>query len=262
MGESTCAASCGSIAVSEVIPLAKPGTLMRAPGWLLDPTGPLTLWDGSALPMLPWFLRFANSSRLSRIKTISSEISALTSSALTDTKALLKSYQLSDMLRDTPVIELYDSEEDLQHEFAFHKIHRDLGFQIVVAAGAWIKALVADIGLRLQLEGVIGYQKSFESHGLNATPNWNRADVLVEKARRVLPDLCTSNAKKRIGRRPLMPDTKPIIGRVSKLANFIIATGHGQLGLTLGATTARLVADIVALRKPSINLTAYRPERF
>jgi D-amino-acid dehydrogenase len=49
---------------------------------------------------------------------------------------------------------------------------------------------------------------------------------------------------------------------VSKLANFIIATGHGQLGLTLGATTARLVADIVALRKPSINLTAYRPERF
>jgi D-amino-acid dehydrogenase len=199
------------------------------------------------------------------------------------------------LLRDTPVIELYDSEEDLQHELAFHKIHRDLGFQIVVAAGAWTKALVADIGLRLKLEGVIGYQKSFKSPGieihhalvyarggfgitpyesglaiggsiefagLNATPNWNRADVLVKKARRVLPDLCTSNAKKRIGRRPSTPDTKPIIGRVSKLANVIIATGHGQLGLTLGATTARLVADIVALRKPSINLTAYRPDRF
>jgi D-amino-acid dehydrogenase len=78
---------------------------------------------------------------------------------------------------------------------------------------------------------------SIEFAGLNATSNWNRADVLVEKARRVLPDLCTSNAKKRIGRRPLTPDTKPIIGRVSKLANVIIATGHGQLGLTLGATT-------------------------
>ncbi len=38
-GEGACWASCGSIAVSEVIPLSKPGTLLHAPKWLIDPTG-------------------------------------------------------------------------------------------------------------------------------------------------------------------------------------------------------------------------------
>jgi D-amino-acid dehydrogenase len=377
-GEGACAASCGSIAVSEVIPLSRPGTLMRAPGWLLDPTGPLTLRASSALSMLPWFLRFASNSRLSRIKAISSEISALTSSALADTQSLLKRYQLSELLRDAPVLELYDNHEDLQRERVFHDIRRDLGFQIdeisgneatemepsiagdfacaavfrdwrsivdgkrfvvelhkafverggsiehaevsrlikegdnvgavqttesryfkadqiVIAAGAWSKKLAASIGLSLQIEGVIGYQMTLESPGvevnhglvyaaggfgvtpyesglaiggsiefagLNATPNWKRADVLVEKARRVLPGLRTDNAKKRIGRRPLTPDTKPIIGRAPRIKNVLIATGHGQLGLTLGATTALLVSDLVANRQPRIDLAAYRPDRF
>ena len=134
-GEGACVASCGSIAVSEVIPLSKPGTLMRAPGWLLDPTGPLTLRASSALSMLPWFLRFANNSRLSRIKAISLEISALTLSALADTQSLLKRYQLSELLRDAPVLELYDNHEDLQRERIYHDIRRDLGFQIDEISG-------------------------------------------------------------------------------------------------------------------------------
>jgi D-amino-acid dehydrogenase len=351
---------------------------MRAPGWLIDPTGPLTLRASSALSMLPWFLRFASNSRLSRIKTISSEISALTSSALADTQSLLKRYQLSELLRDAPVLELYDKHEDLQRERVFHYIRRDLGFQIDeisgneatemepsiagdfacaavfrdwrsivdgkrfvvelhkafverggsiehaevsrlikegdnvgavqttesryfkadqfgIADGAWSKKLAASIGLSLQIEGVIGYQMTLESPevevnhglvyaaggfgvtpyesglaiggsiefaGLNATPNWKRADVLVEKARRVLPGLRTDNAKQRIGRRPLTPDTKPIIGRAPRIKNVLIAAGHGQLGLTLGATTALLVSDLVASRQPRIDIAAYRPDRF
>jgi len=84
----------------------------------------------------------------------------------------------------------------------------------------------------------------------------------VEKAKRVLPGLQTTGAQKRIGRRPLTPDTKPIIGRAPKAQNVIFATGHGQLGLTLGATTARLVVGIVSNRNPNIDMSAYRPDRF
>jgi D-amino-acid dehydrogenase len=86
--------------------------------------------------------------------------------------------------------------------------------------------------------------------------------ALVEKAKRVLPGLCTDNASKYIGRRPLTPDTKPIIGRAANTQNVLIASGHGQLGLTLGATSALLIADLAARRQPRIDLTAFRPNRF
>jgi len=377
-GEGAVWASCGFIASSEVIPLSKPGTLLRAPQWLIDPTGPLTLRAGSALSVLPWFLRFAANARLSRIRTISADISALTLTALADTKALLARYGLGDLTRDTPVIEVYDSREELEHERKFHDMRRGLGFQIeeisgneatemepslardfdcaavfhdwlsvvdtkryvielhkafqenggtvlrdevvdftrdgnaiggvetksgkthnadqiVVAAGAWSKQLGKQLGLNLLIEGVIGYQTSIENPGidvihgllyakggfgitpyesglaiggsiefarLSAQPNWKRADTLVEKARRVLPGLQTGGVTKRIGRRPLTPDTKPIIGRAPNVQNVIFATGHGQLGLTLGATTARLVAGLVANHAPNIDLSAFRPDRF
>jgi D-amino-acid dehydrogenase len=40
------------------------------------------------------------------------------------------------------------------------------------------------------------------------------------------------------------------------------ATGHGQLGLTLGATTARLIADQIAGRTTPSKLAAFSPDRF
>ena len=41
-----------------------------------------------------------------------------------------------------------------------------------------------------------------------------------------------------------------------------VATGHGQLGVTLGATTGMLIADLVAGREPAIDLTPYSAARF
>ena len=55
-GDSTAKWSCGQMAVSEVIPLSKPGILKKIPSWLLDQKGPLALRP-SALPgILPWSL--------------------------------------------------------------------------------------------------------------------------------------------------------------------------------------------------------------
>lgn len=378
VGEGASWASCGSIAVSEVIPLSKPGIMMKAPGWLLDPLGPLTLRASSALGVLPWFLRFAANARPARIRQISEEIAALTLPALADLQALLGRYGLSDLLRNTPVMELYDSAEELAHERSYHNMRRALGFQIdeisgaearemepsiagdfacatvfrdwrsvvdtrrfvtelhrvfterggsvkrlratgflrggngaggvrtdggetvtgdqyVLAAGAWSRDLARDLGVSVRMEGVIGYQTSLtapgvdvthamvyakggfgitpyesglavagsiEFAGLNARPNWKRAEILVEKARRVLPGLQTDAGERRIGRRPLTPDTKPVIGTAPGVPNVILATGHGQLGLTLCATTGRLVRSLASGRQPNINLSPYRADRF
>jgi D-amino-acid dehydrogenase len=48
----------GAFAFSDVEPLATPGILRKAPKWLLDPLGPLSIPPAHALPLLPWMLRF------------------------------------------------------------------------------------------------------------------------------------------------------------------------------------------------------------
>jgi D-amino-acid dehydrogenase len=103
---------------------------------------------------------------------------------------------------------------------------------------------------------------TIEVAGLDPKPNFARADAISRKARGILPGLDISNGMKWMGPRPFMPDTLPVIGRAPKQDNVVMALGHGQVGMTLGATTAKLVADLVSHRKPPIDLTPYRPNRF
>lgn len=48
----------GGFAFSDIFPLASPGIMARAPGWLLDPLGPLAIRPGHALALMPWLWRF------------------------------------------------------------------------------------------------------------------------------------------------------------------------------------------------------------
>ncbi|VVT24859.1 FAD dependent oxidoreductase [Roseovarius sp. EC-HK134] len=48
----------GAFAYTDIEPLATPGILRKAPKWLLDPLGPLSIPPAYALPLLPWMLRF------------------------------------------------------------------------------------------------------------------------------------------------------------------------------------------------------------
>ncbi|MEZ5797749.1 MAG: FAD-dependent oxidoreductase [Paracoccaceae bacterium] len=56
----------GAFAFADVEPLATPGILRKAPKWLLDPLGPLSLRPAYALRILPWMLRFARATAKSR----------------------------------------------------------------------------------------------------------------------------------------------------------------------------------------------------
>ena len=377
-GESATAASCGSMAVSEVIPLSRPGILRKAPGWLFAPAGPLSIRTGSMFRLLPWLLRFSANARPHRVRQISQGLTQLTATALDDWDELLSSLELTRLIRKRPVLELYDSESELQAERAYHEQRRALGFQIdeisgheaaeiepaiarnfakavvfgnwrsivdgarflidltkafanrggtvmqaevtgfdrqggairgvtlssgkilnadlfVVAAGAWSNQLATELGSDIMVEGVIGYQTTITDPGfsmehaviypkggsgitpyesglaiggtvefadLSTKPNWRRADILVEQSMRVLPKLKKSAGSRRIGRRPMTPDTLPIIDRAPAAPNVLIVTGHGQLGLTTGATTGKLVAALAANKTTKIDLKPYRINRF
>ena len=124
----------------------------------------------------------------------------------------------------------------------------------VIFAQRQFVATPLDIGLR------IGGAAEFA--GLDANPDFRRSDALVTLARRYLPDLDSRGAVRWMGHRPATPDSMPVIGRSPRRRDVVYAFGHGHLGLTLGPTTGRLVADIVAGRASPIDLSPFSIARF
>ena len=52
------------------------------------------------------------------------------------------------------------------------------------------------------------------------------------------------------------------IGRAKATANVVYAFGHGHLGLTQSAGTARIVADLLTGKATPIDMAAFSPQRF
>ncbi|WP_436968310.1 NAD(P)/FAD-dependent oxidoreductase [Burkholderia multivorans] len=377
-GDSTAKWSCGQMAVSEIIPLSKPGILKKVPGWLLDQSGPLALRPGALPGILPWFFRFVASARHAKIVSIAQAMATLTHDVYTDYAPLLDACGDSALLGQHPVLEVVDDPAGIAHEQPHLELRQSLGFQsqrltateiadlepalagrfrhgllfpewravndtegfiaaltasfeaqggrrvranaarideadgratgvmltsgehiaaahVVVAAGTGSRQFFGALGVRVPLEGIAGYQAlladpgvafrhsviyadggfcfspmtrglqiggTIEFAGRNAQPNFRRADIILEKAKRILPELRTARVEYGVGYRPFLPDTKPIIDRSKRLPNAYMAFGHGQLGLTLGATTGRLIADLAAGRPTRQNLAPFSAYRF
>ena len=86
--------------------------------------------------------------------------------------------------------------------------------------------------------------------------------MLVKRAKEALPDLKAEQTSEWMGHRPALPDTVPVIGPSATRKNVVYATGHGHLGLTYAATTARLIADLMTGATPPVDLKPYRIDRF
>jgi D-amino-acid dehydrogenase len=101
-----------------------------------------------------------------------------------------------------------------------------------------------------------------EFAGISADPDYRRADILGQHMKRVFPTISSADATRWMGRRPSTPDSLPVIGRSSRYENAYYAFGHGHVGLCGGAPTGRIVADLIAGRKPSVDVSPYSPSRF
>jgi D-amino-acid dehydrogenase len=167
--------------------------------------------------------------------------------------------------------------------------------RVVVAAGAWSSALLAPLGIRIPLETQRGYQVTIadagvqprmpitvsedkyyatpmedglrvagtvEFAGLNAPPQYRRARKLLEQVQQVYPGIRTARFTEWMGHRPCLPDTLPAIGSPRGHAGLMLAFGHGHNGMTSGPVTGRLVADLMASRRPFIDPAPYSPDRF
>ena len=63
------------------------------------------------------------------------------------------------------------------------------------------------------------------------------------------------------GFRPATPDKLPLIGAWAPTPGLWIAAGHEGLGITTSLGTARVLADLVAGRRPPIDAAAFAPVR-
>ncbi|HZT19536.1 MAG TPA: FAD-binding oxidoreductase [Dongiaceae bacterium] len=166
---------------------------------------------------------------------------------------------------------------------------------VVIAAGAWSRGLARRLGHRVPLDTERGYHimlpdpgvmprlpvqiadfgfvatplehglrfaGTVELGGLEAPPDWARARILLERGRRVFPGLKETGLTRWMGFRPSLPDSVPVISGSPRLPHVYFAFGHGHLGLTLGAITGRLIADLAAGRDPGIDMRPYWVDRW
>lgn len=100
----------GAFAFSDVMPLASPGIMRQAPGWLLDPLGPLAI-PPSYLPRIaPWLWRFWRASRPDRVRASMVAQAAMMHLARDAMAALVERAGLGGMVRSDGALELHESE--------------------------------------------------------------------------------------------------------------------------------------------------------
>jgi D-amino-acid dehydrogenase len=86
---------------------------------------------------------------------------------------------------------------------------------------------------------------------------------LLSEGLRLSPGLADATfLEVRVGVRPVSDDDLPVIGTLPGAENVYVASGHGANGLLLGPVTGRVVADAIAGREPTFDLTSFSPARF
>lgn len=166
---------------------------------------------------------------------------------------------------------------------------------VVVTAGAWSGQLTSQLRLRIPLETQRGYHVTVRSTnlqlrhtimasennlmvnpmemglrlagtvefaGLNAQPNYARADALLHQGQQLFPHLDTSDVTQWMGHRPCLPDSLPVVDRAPRHDNVWLGFGHGHMGMCMGATTGREIAHLVAGRAPQVDLRPFSATRF
>ncbi|KAA3616687.1 MAG: FAD-dependent oxidoreductase [Calditrichaeota bacterium] len=170
--------------------------------------------------------------------------------------------------------------------------------EFVLASGAWTPQIAGTLGIRLPIQAGKGYSVTvknsqpkakvpailtetkvavtpygdeirfagtLEFNGLNTDINPRRVRAILNAVSKYITNLDMEeafSAQPWAGLRPCSPDGLPLIGRTEKYNNLIIAAGHAMVGITLAPVTGKIVSEIVADEKPSVELDLLQPDRF
>ena len=108
------AGNAGAFAFTDILPLASPGILKKAPKWLLDPLGPLTVPPGYALQIAPWMYRFWRACAPSRVEASTTAQTALMDLSKAELEPFLTATGTLSMLEKRGNLQVYEGEGELR----------------------------------------------------------------------------------------------------------------------------------------------------
>lgn len=119
----------GAFAFTDIVPLATPGIMRKAPKWLLDPLGPLSVPPAYALRIAPWMLRFWRASWPDRYRS-----SLAAQAALMNLSRDALERQVSDTsgehhLRREGQLQLFEGEKEFRASLPAWELRRQNGIR-------------------------------------------------------------------------------------------------------------------------------------
>lgn len=113
--------------------------------------------------------------------------------------------------------------------------------------------------------GTVRFGGTMEIAGINDKVNLQRVKGILNSVNSFYPDLNIEMPRREeiwYGLRPCSPDGLPYIGRLQKLRNVCIGSGHAMMGLSMGPATGKLLADELIGQKPELSSSLLSPFRF
>jgi len=130
-------------------------------------------------------------------------------------------------------------------------ITRDAGAPRVSVTDYQRKIVYARLGNELRVAGMA------DLAGRAPSIDTVRIGQLVEEVRATFPDATDfTRLQPWCGMRPATPRGTPVLG-ATPYSNLFLDAGHGALGFTLALGTGRVLADLVAGRKPAVPLDGF-----
>jgi D-amino-acid dehydrogenase len=121
------AGSAGAFAFSDIVPLATPGIMLKAPKWLLDPLGPLSVPPAYALKIAPWMLRFWRASWRDRYQAslcAQANLNALSQNAL---ERQIINVDGEPLMQRDGQLQLYEGEQQFRASLEGWELRRKFG---------------------------------------------------------------------------------------------------------------------------------------
>lgn len=200
----------------------------------------------------------------------------------------------AEIVENTPIDGVQIAADRVTSVSSAHRVFS--GDNFLLAAGSWSGGLSRLFGARLPIRPGKGYCVEVAPVGLRSATNLHDVKVattpfsdrlrlagtmefgaLDERINRVRVEAIlrapgayfrewepppAAEITPRAGMRPMAPDGLPIIGRLPRLSNGFVSTGHGMLGVTLAPATARALTDLIRERRESPQLAPFSPARF
>lgn len=119
----------GAFAFTDILPLASPGIMRKAPKWLLDPLGPLSVPPAYALQIAPWMFRFWRACSARRVAASTAAQTALMDLSKAELESFLAATGTSDMLRKDGNLQVYESEAEFRAALPGWRVREQHGIE-------------------------------------------------------------------------------------------------------------------------------------